>query len=52
MKEVFLVFETNSEDGSSIFAVCSTEEMAQAIVTAQTNISWFSKFYYESWTVI
>ena len=52
MKQVFLVYETNAEDGPSVFAVCSTEEIAQAVVTAQTTANWFSKFYYESWVVM
>lgn len=51
MKEVFLVYETNAEDGPSVFAVCATEEKAQAVVTVQSNANWFSKFYYESWIV-
>lgn len=52
MNKVFIVYETNSEDGTHVFSVCSTKEIAENMVTAQTNANWFSKFYYESWVVI
>ncbi len=52
MKKVFIVYETNTGDGTSILAVCDTEEKAKRIVTTNSNAFWFTRYYYEEWKVI
>ncbi len=50
--KVFIVYETNAEDGTLVFTVCNTEEKAKRIVETQSNANWFTRYYYEEWEVI